>query len=415
VIGGPAPSRPLELEISETGPAAAYRLTGGQVAALAARPDLVTLAPTSGGMWRVGGTRKVGAILLGDGPDTVRLRIRPKLSIERLLFLAGYAAKLDDFWQDGPLDAAPDARLESVVALLYARTTGQALDRGILHGYTPVVEDVTVVRGRIDTTAQIRRFGLPVPIAVTHDDFTTDIPENRILLTAALRCREFGGLGQIGERARTQLRQLAYRLDGVRPLRTGEPRPIWRPTRINAHCVPALRLAELILDATTPDPLHGGNQSVAGFLINMEAVFESFLAQSFAEVLAPRRHRAEAGDGRHRLDLARRVTLRPDITIYHRGCAVGVIDAKYKTLKAGRPSNDDLYQLTAYCTALGLTHGHLVYAAGDPAATRHEIQQTGIILTAHALDLTATVETLLEQLRRIALEIGRDSEAAAGS
>lgn len=413
MIGGPGPSRPLELEISETGPAAAYRLTDGEVAALAARPDLVTLAPLSGGMWRINGTRKVGAVLLGDGPGAVRLRIRPKLPIDRLLFLAGYAAKPDDFWHDTPLDAAPDARLESVVALLYARTAGKALDRGILHGYTPVTDDVTVVRGRIDTTAQLRRFGLPVPIAVAHDDFTTDIPENRILLTAAVRCIEVSGIGRIGETARTQLRQLVYRLDGVRPLRTGALRPTWRPTRMNAHCVPALGLAELILDATTPDPLHDGPTSAAGFLINMEAVFESFLVQSFAEVLAPYRHHTKPGDNRHRLDQARRVTLKPDITVYHRGRAVSVIDAKYKTLKAGCPSNDDLYQLTAYCTAMGLTRGHLVYAAGGPAATCHEIRRTGIVLTAHALDLTASVKAIIEQLRRIAHEIGRDSEAAA--
>lgn len=412
MIGGRTPSRPLELDISETGPAVACQLTSGQVAALAARPDLVTLAPTSGGMWRIGGMRKIGAVLLGDGPDAVRLRIRPKLPIERLLFLAGYVAKPETFWHDAPLDAALDDRLESVVALLYARITGQALDRGILHGYMPVAQDVTVVRGRIDTTAQIRRFGLPIPVAVTYDDFTTDIPENRILLTAALRCIEVSGVGRTGDTVRTQLRQLAYRLDGVRPLRLGTPRPAWRPSRINAHCVPALRLAELILDATTPDPLHDGTASATGFLINMETVFESFLAQSFAEALARHRYRAKPGEDRHRLDQARRVTLKPDLTVYRHGRTVSVIDAKYKTLKAGCPSNDDLYQLTAYCTALGLTRGHLVYAAGSPAATHHQIQRTGIILTAHALELSAPVETILEQLRQIAHQISRDSEAA---
>jgi 5-methylcytosine-specific restriction enzyme subunit McrC len=172
-------------------------------------------------------------------------------------------------------------------------------------------------------------------------------------------------------------------------------------------------LAELILDATTPDPIHAGPTIADGFLIDMAVVFEAFLTRTFEAALHRHGHRSAAQQTRHRLDEARRITLKPDITVYRRGRVASVIDAKYKTLTAGRPSNEDLYQLTAYCTALGVEHGHLVYAAGTPAATRHEIRQTAITVTAHALDLTAPASELIACIDRIALAIAEPATATA--
>ena len=42
-----------------------------------------------------------------------------------------------------------------------------------------------------------------------------------------------------------------------------------------------------------------------------------------------------------------------------------VIDAKYKAEKPAGYPNADLYQMLAYCTALRLSDGHLVYAKGS--------------------------------------------------
>jgi 5-methylcytosine-specific restriction enzyme subunit McrC len=46
-----------------------------------------------------------------------------------------------------------------------------------------------------------------------------------------------------------------------------------------------------------------------------------------------------------------------------------VVDAKYKTSNGYSDARTDLYQLTAYCTALGLKTGHLVYADGTAEIT----------------------------------------------
>lgn len=403
-------SEPAELELAESGATVVRHLSGGQVAALAAVGDLVSLTPVSPGVWRIGGKRKVGAVVLGQGADALRLRIRPKLPVERLLFLAGFA-KNPDIWNHASLDADHDAGLETVFARLYAGTTQRALGQGILQGYTSVADEDTVVRGRIDNAAQIRRYGLPIPVSVVYDDYTTDTAENQILLTAVRRCASLAGLDG---RTRTVLRHLERKLVGVRALPFGAPRPSWQPNRLNLHCQEALRLAEVILDATTPDPLRVGPVAASGFVLDMARVFEDFLTSAFDAVLSRRGCQVAAQQSRHRLDEAGRIQLRPDLSVYHRGRIVGVIDAKYKTLAAGNPSNEDLYQLTAYCTALGISHGHLVYASGAPEATRHEIRRTAIAVTAHALDLAAPVPELLARIERIAVDMALSAVPVAG-
>ncbi|MDN3461139.1 hypothetical protein [Rhodococcus sp. APC 3903] len=84
-----------------------------------------------------------------------------------------------------------------------------------------------------------------------------------------------------------------------------------------------------------------------------------------------------------------------------------MIDAKYKTIPAGKRGPDaDIYQLTAYCTALGLREGHLIYAKGDTASHAVEVGGADITIYCHALDLTtppaeflASIDVLVEAMR----------------
>ncbi|GAB6919755.1 hypothetical protein JCM9803A_02050 [Rhodococcus erythropolis] len=108
------------------------------------------------------------------------------------------------------------------------------------------------------------------------------------------------------------------------------------------------------------------------------------------------------------LDHGRSVTIEPDLTWCDSDAKpVAVIDAKYKTVTAGKRGPDaDMYQLTAYCTALGLREGHLIYAKGDTASHAVEVVGADITIYCHALDLTtppaellASIDVLVEALR----------------
>lgn len=389
---------PLKLSVDETGPGTVRELTPDQVAGLLTVPRLVRLAPAPGGRWRVTGNQTVGLVRLRTpAGDTIELRLRPKLRVRDLLFLLSYAP--DDPWHADPVTTAEaDDDLLPALAALLARTTRRTLESGVLHGYRTVEEDLPLVRGRIRTADQLRRVGLPLPVAVRYDDHTPDIAENRILLAALHLAARLPGLPAP---TRLTLRHLADHLHGVRALHPGAPLPRWTPTRLNARYIPALRLAELLLSGRSLQPEGGGAPVTAdGFLLAMPVVFENFVTLTVRAALARHGIRCAAQETHHRLDEAGRVLFRPDLVLYRAGRPVSVADAKYTWLKPSAPPTDHLYQLLAYCTALGLPHGHLIYAAASrgTAPTPHVIRRAGITVTAHALNLDRPPDALLADI-----------------
>ncbi|WP_143200441.1 hypothetical protein [Kitasatospora sp. CB01950] len=77
-------------------------------------------------------------------------------------------------------------------------------------------------------------------------------------------------------------------------------------------------------------------------------------------------------------------------------------DAKYKAEKPGGYPDGDLYQTLAYCTALGLREGHLVYAKGNAPHADHRVRHAGIVIHQHALDLDREPAGLLGEIRSLA-------------
>ncbi|MFE7759371.1 McrC family protein [Streptomyces sp. NPDC057429] len=389
----------LTLTVRETGPGTPYELTGDQVAALVAVPDLVRLTPAPGGRWSVRGNQKVGLIRLRTrSGGAIHLRLRPKLGIRDLLFLLSYSPT--DPWHPEQVTAATADDLLPALADLLARTVRRTLEAGVLHGYREVEEELPLIRGSIRTTAQLRRTGLPLPISVRYDDHTPDIPENRILLAALHLAAHLPG---VPHPTRLTLRHLADRLPGVRRPHPGEPLPTWTPTRLNARYAPALRLAGLLLSGRSIRPEGGTSAPADGFLLDLPKVFERFVTVTLGEALARHGIRCVPQDV-HRLDKARRTAFRSDLVLYREGRPISVMDAKYTFLKVTAPPVDHLYQLLAYCTALGITHGHLVYAATTPgtAPTDHVIRCSPVTITAHALNLNDPPAKVLAQTAALA-------------
>ena len=91
---------------------------------------------------------------------------------------------------------------------------------------------------------------------------------------------------------------------------------------------------------------------------------------------------------------------------------VAVFDAKYKLEDAssGYP-NADVYQMLAYCTALQLTRGWLVYAQGNAPPGVRRVRHTSVDIIQYPLDLAASPADLLRQvgmLARTALGLTRE-------
>lgn len=79
-----------------------------------------------------------------------------------------------------------------------------------------------------------------------------------------------------------------------------------------------------------------------------------------------------------------------------------VVDAKYKAEKPAGFPNADVYQLLAYCTALRLPVGHLVYAKGNESGRVHHVDAAVLSVWAHVLDLSRASHDLLVELDRLA-------------
>jgi 5-methylcytosine-specific restriction enzyme subunit McrC len=237
---------------------------------------------------------------------------------------------------------------------------------------------------------------------VRHDIFTADIVENRLLLAA------LDAMGRLPHRSLAAKRELsrAKRLFGaVRLVRFAAPNiPEIGFTRLNRHYHPAVSLASLLLRSSSLDLGVGGSRGSA-FLIDMNVVFERFVRIAMRHALG-----AVAGSFPDRppriwLDQKGTVPLKPDLCLVKDGRVVWVGDAKYKRLPSGAYNNSDLYQLLAYCVALGLPGGTLVYAADQGVRTaEHVVAATGKRLRVAALDLSASPMRILEQIEVIAAD-----------
>ncbi|GIJ43396.1 McrBC 5-methylcytosine restriction system component [Virgisporangium aliadipatigenens] len=377
-------------ELDQVG--ALRRLDDAQVAALTAT-GLVELRPEGGGRWRVMPAGRVGAVRIG-GLD---VEVRPKVGIARLLFLLGYAA--DPGFRPEDVAARPEPELWAALAEGLIRQAERALGPGVLQGYVVVDEALPLVRGRIRFADQFaRRAVLPLPVELQFDEYATDIAENRILRTALRRMLAVPRL-PAGTRAR--LSHLDGRLDGVSVLPHGAIRPAYRPSRLNARYLPALRLAELVLrnQSTEPGP---GEVTTASFVVNMAKAFEDFVTTALREALATFPGRTDGQYEAH-LDTGRAVRIRPDVVHVVGGRPAAVFDAKYKLehLSSGYPGTD-VYQMLAYCTALRLNEGWLVYAQGTTPAVPRRIRNTEIDVMHYPLDLSLPPSDLLLQVDALA-------------
>ncbi|MBL7496148.1 restriction endonuclease [Frankia sp. CNm7] len=338
----------------------------------------------------------VGVVRAGD----FELVIRPKVGVGRLLWLVGHARDQKG-WRDDDVDLAETDDLVTGLAVAFTRRAGRALAAGVLRGYQPVAETSPVLRGRLREADQLRaRLGRAYPLEVAYDDYSADIPENRILLGATRRLLRLPG---IPAATRAALHRLNVGLAEVAPLPAGLRAPATPETRLNRRYQSALRLARLVLDhrgldIPAADSPAGPTLAATGFLFDMNRVYEDWLTAVLRTALE---HHGGAVEGQKviRLDEAGKLAPRPDITWWHGDQCAAVLDAKYKAPNKGFPS-EDVYQLIAYCTALDLAEGHLIYAGGTPDV--HVIRGQGPRIHVHVLDLARDPSDLLQQIDYLA-------------
>ena len=243
----------------------------------------------------------------------------------------------------------------------------------------------------------LRRFGLPVPLEVTVDEWTLDTDENRLIRAATASLLNLSGLPGPTVQG---LRRLDRLLDDARLPTAGAPLAPWAPTRLNLRMHRLLHLADIALAHTSVE-LVTGTTTTHGFVVNMAWLFETLIARILKEhshELAPQQVMP--------LDTFGRLTIKPDLVFYDQGHVSAVADTKYKLLDTtGRVPNADIYQLVTYCARLGLSEGHLIYASDRPPPEPFEIVGTDVRLVIHTIDLGQSLDEIERQVQGVAGQV----------
>ena len=395
------------IDLQEYGTSEPLCLSVDERDALGERSLPLTIEPAPGvaGAYRLTPGSTIGAVEIGD----LSVAIHPKLDISRVLFLASYALGAFKLREER-FDFGEEHTLVEALALALEAAARRAFARGLLHGYRTEEEALHTVRGRILVAEQIRRrFGVPVPIEVRYDEFTEDILANRLVKAAA------GLLGRMrirSPRARAGLRWIGAMLGNVAPVRFA-PSDVPAVTfdRLNAHYREVVGLARLILRHWAFEAERGGVRA-AGFLMNMNTVFQEFVTQALREELRVSEHTL-CSDNRTYRPKAYYTSMRTRHVRLKRLTSRGgmaptctfVGDAKYKRADDGHVPNADLYQLLAYATALDLPGGLLAYAQGEADTATYQVRNAGKRLEVVAVELGGTIDELRASVDRVAARV----------
>jgi 5-methylcytosine-specific restriction enzyme subunit McrC len=345
----------------------------------------------------------VGTIIL----PTRRLIIRPKIPLANLFHL------LD------PANPPPiiDYRAETVAGtealdFLAGRLAALLAERaaaGLHRGYAERSERGPFLQGRLDVAAQVRDGGARKDgLHCRFEEFTADVACNRVpKAVAELVLRS----PLAGEQVRSAVRLALAGFDGITAAPLGpdsfagmEPDPLTEGYR------PLLDLCRLLADGLAPGGRMGATVCPA-FLLDMERVFEGYLTRGITG--------AFAGRPRWRVDVQPRhvanrpvagqpdIHLRPDVVLARDGRPEVVVDAKWKDL-ASSLMIDDVYQVLAYCTALGVGRGVLVYPGRRDRTWDYDMTGAPIRLTVRTLRVVGDREACGRSFRRLARAL-RDS------
>lgn len=361
---------------------------------------VIRVRPTSTrGRWRIE-TRAVVGTIVAPG---VELRIRPKCGTKNLFAMLSHAHGLAKLRPE-LVHQAEDEDLRELLVLIFVQHVEALVRTGLRRGYVEESARLGVLRGRLLLDEQLRTPpGRSTTLACRYEDYTADLPLNQVI---AYTLSQIGLTGAQGLDQR--LRKLRVSFAGLTPRRF---RPIdldqFVYDRLNAHYEVIHGICRLILEARGAED-GPGTLPMGSFLVNMDALFQSFMAK-WLETNLPPPWRVQA-QGKESLDGRGRFRMYPDLLLYHGPTRRLVADTKYK-LHRGDPSSADLYQALAYCRALKLRTAVLVYPDLDQPGKALVVADGANELRTDGVDLARPWATVEQGMQRL---MGRLLELAAG-
>ncbi|MCA1964785.1 MAG: McrC family protein, partial [Prosthecobacter sp.] len=268
-----------------------------------------------------------------------------------LLEQSGYGGLVDA--GEASVAETPES-ITDLLTWLFARRLRHQLSLGLPQDYVGLADDLPLLRGRLDFARQAGTlFGRPDVLACRWDEWTPDTPLARLL-----RCATELLLARVRlPTAAADLRDALAMLDDVaraHPLQVLAAAQGIRWSRLNLRWRPCFDLALAVLRGLGRD-LHGGGTESFVFLLDMNALFESYCA-CWIERNFPTSVCEQAPLGALLPGRARSLGQVADF-LWHLPGEVWVGDAKYKLPSTQDwPQIDDVRQLICYGQLAKLRH-----------------------------------------------------------
>lgn len=281
-----------------------------------------------------------------ENPELARKTLLKMLSVVEKL-------KLEQFHQSS-LQTLKQPLFE-VLITQFLQATSKLIKRGLRSQYKRIEKETSFLKGQLLTAKQIRqRPGRQHYFQVSHDVFTADRAENRLLHSAIAQVFKWTKSTN-NQRLARELLFVFHDIEKSTDYKSDFRK--WSKDRTLAHYRDIKPWCELILSQQSPITMSGLNNGVS-FLFPMEVLFERYVAAKLKRQINKPLRLTEQTQSKALTKHKEQnwFKLRPDIVVYNDKTIVSVMDTKWKVLNqnlnTGKDkynlAQSDMYQLFAY-------------------------------------------------------------------
>jgi 5-methylcytosine-specific restriction enzyme subunit McrC len=286
----------------------------------------------------------------------LHLALRPKVPIANLFRMLEYAYRLGTFFRQDLVQVESLEELYERLALVLAQRVLDRARQGLYRDYISLDERTPFIRGRMELRHAATRPWDHNPHCHYHEH-TADVRENRIL---AYTLFQIARTGICTEHSRATVHQALRCMGHVASLEPVSPQQCLDLLyhRLNEDYQPLHALCHFFLAHVGPGH-RSGDQQMLPFLINMNQLFESFVAAWLQRASLPGYRFTD----QEKLEWDATNGLRSSIDLVlwddALGKPVAVLDTKYKRSVVPEPA--DVHQGVFYAQGLGCHEAVLVY------------------------------------------------------
>lgn len=355
----------------------------------------------------------VGVIALDDG--TI-IEILPKIcgeddteKVKKLLIRMLKSLQNSPFksMQSTNLDVAKMPVFEIFIRMFITETFA-VVKRGLKSGYETVEDNLTVCKGKIDFSNQIRHNLVhKEKFYVRYDEFNNNRPENKLVKSTLKYLYRFSS----SSKNKADLKTLLNVFENVdESVNYDADFAKCSSDRNSKYYNTLLMWCKVFLKGKSFTSFAGSEVAYA-LLFPMETVFESYVAQQFRKLINPDEYTVSAQHkGFYLFDSPQKFALRPDIVIERKsGDAMFIMDTKWKLLNNNPSANygisqADMYQMYAYQKKYESKNVTLLYPMTDeidasaPISYKADDNVTVNVRFVDLSDIKTSLENIFEDI-----------------